>query len=588
MEARVTRAPLLLLLGLVLLLRLPFLNQAIQGDDHIYLAEAEHALIDPLHPNNTRFVFLGIDVDLRGHSHPPGNAWPLAGLLLLFGDVKEVPFHAAYLVFSLIAVWSVWSIARRLTDHPVWATLLFIAVPAFVVNGNSLESDLPFLAFFLAAIALSSAGLLACSIFAMAAAAMMAYQAVFLIPILGVHTWLFHRRERVRWLAIFTPGVTIAAWQMFSRLTTGKLPASELANYLVTYKFAALVSILKGAAMLSVHFWFILFPVLVPPLAIMAWHKRRDPATLFLILWIAIFFLCGLPIFFAGSARYLLPIAAPLAILASRLPSKWLAPAFAIQLAIGVGLAAANYQHWDGYRRFAESIRSATAGHRVFVDNDWGLRYYIEADHGRPALKGQQLRTGDIVVTSELGHNVEFTAPMTMIARAVIQPLVPFRLIGLESNSGYSTVAKGWWPFGISTGVVDRVEARLVRERHPTLEYLPTNAPEAAEQIVTGVFPNDRWMSGTAVVLLKPPVSPKKLRTEIYVPPNATARHIALLLDGREVASKDLPRDGAYTLESSEALTGSTVEIRVDRTFRAAGDQRDLGVVLLGVGFGPR
>src|SRR5690242_14568271 len=195
MEARVTRRPLLLLLGLVVLLRLPFLNQAIQGDDHIYLTEAEHALVDPLHPNNTRYVFLGIDVDLRGHSHPPGNAWPLAALLAIFGHVKEIPFHAAYLVFSLISVWAVWSLAQRFTEHPVWATLLFIAVPAFVVNGNSLESDLPFLAFFLAAIACSSAGLLACSCLAMAAAAMMAYQAVFLVPILIVHTWLFHRHN---------------------------------------------------------------------------------------------------------------------------------------------------------------------------------------------------------------------------------------------------------------------------------------------------------------------------------------------------------------------------------------------------------
>ena len=50
MEARVARKSLLLLLGLVLLIRLPFLNQAIQGDDHIYLTEAQHALIDPLHP----------------------------------------------------------------------------------------------------------------------------------------------------------------------------------------------------------------------------------------------------------------------------------------------------------------------------------------------------------------------------------------------------------------------------------------------------------------------------------------------------------------------------------------------------------
>ena len=585
MEARVTRAPLLLLLGLVLLLRLPFLNQAIQGDDHIYLTEAEHALVDPLHPNNTRYVFLGIDVDLRGHSHPPGNAWPLAALLAIFGDVKEVPFHAAYIVFSLIAVWAMWTLARRFTDHPVWAALLFIAVPAFVVNGTSLESDLPFLAFFLASVALWNEGLLAASALAMAAGSMMAYQAVFLIPILAVHTWLFHRRNRIRWLVLLTPGFTLAGWQIFSRLTTGKMPASQLADYLITYKFAALFSILKGAGMLTIHAWFILFPALVIPTAIAAWRRRREPGTLFLILWTVIFFLCGLPIFFAGSARYLLPIAAPMAILASRLPIRYVAPAFALQLVLALGLAAANYQHWDRYRQFAASIRSATANHRVFVDNDWGLRYYIEADHGRPVLKGQRLRTGDIVVSSELGHNVEFTAPMATIARAVIRPPVPFRLIGLESGSGYSTVAKGCWPFGISTGVVDRVEARIVEERHPTLEYV---TPKDSAQIVSGVYPNDRWMSGTAIVLLKPPAAPRILRAEIYVPPNAVARHVTLLLDGREVAAKAIPGQGPLTIESAGPLAGSNVELRVDRTFRAPGDQRDLGVVLLGIGFAPR
>src|SRR5215470_15590369 len=154
MEARVSRRPLLFLLALTVLLRLPFLTQAIQGDDHIYLTEAEHALIDPLHPNNVKYVFLGDEVDLRGHSHPPGNAWVLAGLLAIFGDVREVPLHAAYIVFSLIAVWAMWSVASPFTERPVWATLLFIAVPAFVVNGNSLEADLPFLAFWMASVAL--------------------------------------------------------------------------------------------------------------------------------------------------------------------------------------------------------------------------------------------------------------------------------------------------------------------------------------------------------------------------------------------------------------------------------------------------
>src|SRR5260370_37940176 len=130
-------------LGLVLLIRVPFLNQAIQGDDHIYLTEAAHALIDPLHPNNVKYVFLGDEVDLRGHSHPPGNAWPLAALIAVFGDVKEVPFHAAYIVFSLIAAGAMWSLAVRFSPQPLWGTLLFLAVPAFVVDGGGAGGGSP-------------------------------------------------------------------------------------------------------------------------------------------------------------------------------------------------------------------------------------------------------------------------------------------------------------------------------------------------------------------------------------------------------------------------------------------------------------
>ena len=37
----------------------------------------------------------------------------------------------------------------------------------------------------------------------------------------------------------------------------------------------------------------------------------------------------------------------------------------------------------------------------------------------------------------------------------------------------------------------------------------------------------------------------------------------------------------------ADTFTGSSLEIRVDATFRAPGDQRDLGVVLLAAGFVP-
>ena len=134
-------------------------------------------------------------------------------------------------------------------------------------------------------------------------------------------------------------------------------------------------------------------------------------------------------------------------------------------------------------------------------------------------------------------------------------------------------------------GVIDRVTARMVMERKPVLEYLQIGTPAAADQIVSGVYPNDKWMSQAAVAILKTPAVPKRLRAEFYIPPNAKARRVTLLLDGHEVASQTYPGPGPYQIESAATVQGSSVEVRVDQTFSAPGDQRALGMILTGVGF---
>jgi 4-amino-4-deoxy-L-arabinose transferase-like glycosyltransferase len=117
------RWSLALILGIVLLIRLPFLNQAVQGDDPKFIWIAQHALIDPAHPNHTQYIFQGEPVDMRGHPHPPGNSWVLASLIALFGDVREVPFHAAYALFSIIAALSMYALAKRFyPDDPLSPT----------------------------------------------------------------------------------------------------------------------------------------------------------------------------------------------------------------------------------------------------------------------------------------------------------------------------------------------------------------------------------------------------------------------------------------------------------------------------------
>jgi len=586
--------PLALILAVVLLIRLPFLNQAIQGDDVYYLAAAEHAQIEPLDPNHVQYVSIGDRVDLRGFPHPPLNAWFLALLLAAIGDIREVPFHAAYMLFSVIAALAMWSLAKRFSPHPLWATLLFLAVPAFVVNGNSLESDLPFLAFWMAAVACFVAGKWTPAAIAMVLAALCAFQAVFLTPILAVYVWIYRRRERTAWLLTLVAPAALVVFQLLERWHSGALPLAVSAGYMRSYGLQTLANKIPSAAALAVHACFMVFPALLPGAVLVAW-KRRDRETAFLAAWVALFFGGAALLFFAGSARYLLPMAAPVVLLVSRLRVRWLAIGFAAQLALSLALATVNYQHWDGYRRFARQIRAATAGHRVYIDGEWGLRYYLEADGGLPLERGATgnvLRAGDIVVSSQLAYPIAFTAPTAPIAERAIRATLPLQLIGLEARSGYSTATKGLRPFDISTAPIDIVRAAIVLDRHPTLSYLPMNAPEAPAQIISGLYDVEsgawRWMAGSAVVLLKSPAQPLPIEAVFTIPDRAPARHVELLLDGRVAASETYGGPGAYTLKSppqSPAGETATVTLTVDRTFAAPGDRRELGVVVAGMGF---
>jgi hypothetical protein len=260
-------------------------------------------------------------------------------------------------------------------------------------------------------------------------------------------------------------------------------------------------------------------------------------------------------------------------------------------MALSLGLAMMNYQHWNAYRAYAAAIKPVIENHRTWVDDEWGLRHYMQERGALPLTKAQRLRADDIIVSSQLSHAVE---PPVLLAPAAptleIQPAIPLRIIGLASRSGYSTAALDrLWPFGVSAGVIDRIHTVRVVERHPALPYVDMNEPGAKDQIVSGIWPNDHWMSASGVVIVKAPAPARLLSAKFYVPPNAAARRIALLLDDREVCAAPIiaPGPGELTCPAPPLpwLATATVEIRVDKTFRVPPDERDLGVVLLGVGF---
>ena len=149
--------------------------------------------------------------------------------------------------------WDMWYLAGRFSDWPLGATLLFLSVPAFVVNGSSFEADVPFLAFWMATFALFVSGRLVLAAIALALAAMTAYQAILATPILMTYCWLHQRRNKAVWTVTLTPLFVIAAYQAYERATSGALPATVLVGYFSTYGLQQISNKLRNAAALTAH-----------------------------------------------------------------------------------------------------------------------------------------------------------------------------------------------------------------------------------------------------------------------------------------------------------------------------------------------
>jgi hypothetical protein len=574
----------LIIFALILLIRLPFLNQAVSGDDVYYLAAAEHAQVDPAHPNHVHYIFEGRDVDFRGYPHPPLNAWSLAALIALFGAVREIPFHAAYIAFSLISAFAMWSLAKRFSPHPLWATLLFCATPAFVINGNSFESDVPFLAFWLAGIATFVSGRYLVSAVLLTLASLAAPQVVLAVPILAVYTWINHRRSKLAWFVTLIPVLATAGWQTFEFLTDGRFPAAVSASYQQAYGYQKLAMKLRNAGALSVHALFLVFP---PLLLLLPRPKTRD--RIFLYAWAGIFFAGAVALFFAGSARYLLPMSAPVALLVSQTAKPiWLKLGFACSLTLSLLMATANYQHWNQVRTFA---RSVPQNKRTWVNAEWGLRHYLEQAGALPVQEGHQIPPGDQVVSSELGFPIPYAHAGSVPAVTTqqdITPVIPLRLIGLDTHSAYSTAAKGFLPFGISTGPVDRLKIETLVPKLPTHEFVNFALQDADDQIASGIYGPEgnpwRWMSKSGTLLLKTPAAPTPIQVHLYIPDSSPVRTVTLTLDGAPVITQTFPGPGTYTIETSPQ-SGSVLTITADKSFSVPSDHRELGIILSGAGF---
>lgn len=364
----------------------------------------------------------------------------------------------------------------------------------------------------------------------------------------------------------------------------------------------------------------------------------------FLAAWVLLFFAAALAAFYAGAARYLLPIAAPLALLAARNAAKPLLTAgVAVQLAFSLLLATAYYQYVSQYRDLAARLEPLVESRRLWFNADWGLRYYLEAIGGEHALADQPLLPQSALVTSRLGGvaAVQTLGRRGELLRTEIRTgAIPLAVVGVDSRSGNASAGFGLLPFDYGEHLLDEVVAEVIGAPEPTASHLTMAAPEAADHLMFGFYSLEqqwRWIGPRAMAMLRAPsetgsdgvlksaaspvgaphsstpaktavpvktaapaeavdtetaANPRSIEATFelvfHIPDMAPARSVTVTLDGKPIASETYPGPGGYTLQAPARVTPGqtvTVEISVDQAFRVEGDARDLGMIVTALGF---
>ncbi|MHB8923505.1 MAG: ArnT family glycosyltransferase, partial [Thermoleophilia bacterium] len=259
-RAPATRTSLAWLLLAVGGITLPFIYKAFHLDDTIFIRLAQQMLRDPLAPGLADHGFGGDFFPLYIDTHPPLIAGYLAVLLKLFGGASEAGLHLGFIIFPALAAVAMFWLARRFTDSPLTAALLLVVTPGFMVMSESIMTDIPALALWLAAIAAfiyavdgADRRLLLLATVFLTLAVWTTYQSFSLIPLLLLYILLKRRATAVNLAPLAAALTAFGGIFLFYYLATGGPPKLSYSIGLnldpdfIANKILSSVSVIGGA-----------------------------------------------------------------------------------------------------------------------------------------------------------------------------------------------------------------------------------------------------------------------------------------------------------------------------------------------------
>jgi 4-amino-4-deoxy-L-arabinose transferase-like glycosyltransferase len=260
-----------LVAAFTLLMTLPFLARPFDMDDVIFLKIAEARLDDPLLLQIKDFVFFGVFNPTFIDTHPPLVSTWLALVMKLSGGESEIWLHLAFVIFPLIASLSMYFLARHFTRNALPAALILAATPGIVAMSHTLMSDLPGVAFWLAATAFYVYGLERRSLPLMVLSAVSltlgifsAYVVLAALPLLFFYALARKQLSLLTLLPLVLPISTFISFTVWYLVATGSPPSLSYIHYTreeplaaatIFQKLISLAATLGGAAVFPLVLW---------------------------------------------------------------------------------------------------------------------------------------------------------------------------------------------------------------------------------------------------------------------------------------------------------------------------------------------
>ena len=222
----------LVIAAAVFVLTVPFINQPFNQDDRDFVEFARASATDITKLKLENYTYGGKFFRNFRNPHAPLLTTYLGIPLRMGAAESEALFHGMYLIFPLIGAFSMYYLARRFTGHPLFATLLLLFTPGFLVLSHTLMDNLPGLSLVLATVSVFIAGvdrddgrLLAASCILMILAAATAYQTLSLVPALIFYASATRPRSLRRYLPFAFLLIAGAIWLLSNYRLYGRLPA---------------------------------------------------------------------------------------------------------------------------------------------------------------------------------------------------------------------------------------------------------------------------------------------------------------------------------------------------------------------------